>query len=308
MKLDNGRHKYHTPHFEWWYFHFISTNGYYFSLILHPTDIFAVNNNAYMSVSMITPENDIFYFREDLSDNVFDNCNERLLCENEKVTIIEESNIMNLKVVFDNLVISGIIQKEHSRVIFNDGILFEDKKRAVKNYWIVTIPYGIFKFNIKLFNKQITLRGSLYHDHNWGNAKIQDHFQDWVWGHLLFKNGFLLFYQVRTSNNTLIKKGFLKYDITSFKFSDYKVKGRKKNKYLSSLNLPSDFNVEIPMTNQHAIFRIKSDNVFRKREDYKYKEFVPFYFRSKCSSSNDILGKINTAHGLIEYLSIRRKC
>lgn len=48
--------------------------------------------------------------------------------------------------------------------------------------WVVPIPYGTVEGKITRGGKSVDVRGTVYHDHNWGNAVMGSMLDYWFWG------------------------------------------------------------------------------------------------------------------------------
>ena len=59
-----------------------------------------------------------------------------------------------------------------------DGII-----KAGEDYfaWLAAVPSGIANAKINRNGKTLKVKGSGYHDHNWGNTPLQKLFENWVW-------------------------------------------------------------------------------------------------------------------------------
>jgi hypothetical protein len=299
--IHNGKHSFAEPYFEWWYFHFISETGYCFNLLLHPTDIFAVNRNPYMSVSLVTPDDRLHYFREDLPPTVFDACVRGLDIDNEKLKVYEEADRIRLEATFDQMRFRGTIAKDFPAYVPNGGVLFRNETH--QNFWFVQVPHGNFDLRCELSSEDLVLSGSAYHDHNWGNARIQEYFEGWTWSHLVWEGGFLLLYHVNTSDGSVIQRGLLGHEGKRHVLQDFEIKVPSKGQQ-RDIDIGSEIHLVSAAGNDVVLAEIKTQNVFRKREDDGYLDFVPNYYRAKCTASVSVGNKTKQASGLVECLKI----
>lgn len=305
IDIKNGSHKYNSPYFEWWYFHFISDENDFFNLLIHATDIFAENAKPYFSLSFLDASKNILYFKEELENRIFENCIERIYCDNNILHIEERKNSFIFNISLPDFTLQGEIIRVLPPIIFNNGILFGENEILLRNYWIITMPLGQFNFRVKLFNKERLLSGIAYHDHNWGNAKLQDFFEGWTWGHFVYKGGFLLFYKVKSINHGNIYRGIICISNKIYEVSEIKIS--LSCHLINSNEFDNNLDIELRFSkNEYMNIHINTFEIFRKRNDTKYKNFVPNYFRSSCNA--EILyhnQKINS-RGILENLSINR--
>ncbi len=59
---------------------------------------------------------------------------------------------------------------------------FVDGKKTSYFAWLPAVPRGATGGSITVGGKALTLSGSGYHDHNWGDASILEQMHDWYWG------------------------------------------------------------------------------------------------------------------------------
>ena len=52
---------------------------------------------------------------------------------------------------------------------------------------------------------------------------------------------------------------------------------------------------------------VSVDRLFRKREDFRYPDFVPLYYRASCTGLLQMSGTVITGTGIAEYLCIDRR-
>jgi predicted secreted hydrolase len=64
--------------------------------------------------------------------------------------------------------------------------------------WVVAVPYGTVKGTITSEGTSRPVSGSLYHDHNWGNAALGSMIDHWYWGRAHVGDFSLIFTQMTT--------------------------------------------------------------------------------------------------------------
>ncbi len=62
------------------------------------------------------------------------------------------------------------------------GVSYVDAAKRKFFGWFVAVPYGTATVVITKDGQTKELTGSAYHDHNWGNASMQDITNHWFWG------------------------------------------------------------------------------------------------------------------------------
>jgi len=64
--------------------------------------------------------------------------------------------------------------------------------------WVVPVPYGTVRGSLSKDGKIWKVNGSLYHDHNWGNASVGSMIDHWYWGRAHVEDFNLIFTQMVT--------------------------------------------------------------------------------------------------------------
>lgn len=69
--------------------------------------------------------------------------------------------------------------------------------KELHNYlgWIVPVPYGTVSGSINYNNKEHKVKGSGYHDHNYGNIPLSKIIDNWYWGRLKIADYNCIFFQ-----------------------------------------------------------------------------------------------------------------
>ena len=61
------------------------------------------------------------------------------------------------------------------------GHQYFGEEREVFGAWLVPVPQGRVRARIKFDGREESLRGSCYHDHNWGNVNMMEVRNHWYW-------------------------------------------------------------------------------------------------------------------------------
>lgn len=77
--------------------------------------------------------------------------------------------------------------------------------------------------------------------------------------------------------------------------------------YFFGRDLPARFKVCFHVHSSTIELLVSVHDLFRKREDFRYRDFVPLYYRASCSAVLVEDGRRgSTGHGICEYLYIDR--
>ncbi|MBN2168301.1 MAG: hypothetical protein JW738_03575 [Actinobacteria bacterium] len=91
------------------------------------------------------------------------------------------------------------------------GIGFIDPLQKKYFGWVAPVPYGIAEGKLTVDGKTRNVKGTAYHDHNWGSMLIAEYFDHWYWGrgHV----GDYRFAFVQMTTNSLFGLGAIKVPI-----------------------------------------------------------------------------------------------
>src|SRR3989338_187228 len=182
MDMLNGSHRQKAPgYFEWWYFHF-NADGFTANLILHETDIFGLSKEPYVSMGIQLSGIQPKYFRKTLGQGSINKNSLYLGVSDQSFLETEKGIIISLNFPSGE-VFKAEINKVSQPLIINGGVLYEDASKKRQNLWVVNLPLGKFEGSFESEGIIHSFKGSVYHDHQWGDIPIQDFVSDWVWGH-----------------------------------------------------------------------------------------------------------------------------
>ncbi|MBI1864068.1 hypothetical protein HYS03_02565 [Candidatus Woesebacteria bacterium] len=302
----NGSHRSDiSGYFEWWYFHFVADNGFAANLILHETDIFGLRKIPYVSMAVQFLDSQPKYYRKDM-DQVVIGRNFYYLKVSDR-SFFETEKGITISLNFTSGEIFKVeIEKLSQPLILNDGILYEDSLTQRQSLWVVDVPFGKFKALFEANGIKHILKGSVYHDHQWGNIPIQDFVSDWIWGSFGNKEETIIYFVINTQYGSQIQRfakvspsrveGFVKYGNASYVET------------LSRMDMPETYEgypmVLFPDKTRLSV-RILRANLMRSRVNEKHDNFGATYLRwAAIAKYYD--GFLHTLPGITEYVRIRK--
>lgn len=192
--------------YEWWYFDAKLEGGYSLVIIFYsqpvtaatlgyaPCVSFSLTGNGYEILEEVSFPIDKCFFSTDCCDirignNTFKGNlqNYTIHFENEKITC--------------DVTLEGLAESYRHKT---GQIFFKEKKYFA---WLPSVPEGKVKADITIDGEELSLTGSGYHDHNWGNTGMFWLMHHWYWGRAKVGE-----YQVISSYITAKKK----YDYAHF--------------------------------------------------------------------------------------------
>lgn len=79
------------------------------------------------------------------------------------------------------------------------GISYYGTKKTNYFAWLAAIPYGIAEGTLRYNGKTVKVSGTGYHDHNWGNIRLDKIKTQWYWGRARINDYTLIFAQMLTA-------------------------------------------------------------------------------------------------------------
>ncbi|MCX5974367.1 MAG: hypothetical protein NTU59_06830 [Coprothermobacterota bacterium] len=73
-----------------------------------------------------------------------------------------------------------------------------DKAKTRYFAWVVPVPYGTVEGTITRDGKTIAVKGTGYHDHNWGNILLNGMYDHWYWGRAHLGDYSVIYVQITT--------------------------------------------------------------------------------------------------------------
>ncbi len=167
--------------YEWWYFDAKLEGGYSLVIIFYsqpvtaatlgfaPCVSFSLTGNGYEILEEVSFKlKDCSFSREDCDVLIGGN---RFVGDLKNYIIHFENERINCDVCLEGQAES---YRHHTGQIF-----FGENKYFA---WLPSVPEGKVRANITVDGKELTLSGSGYHDHNWGNVGMFWLMHHWYWG------------------------------------------------------------------------------------------------------------------------------
>lgn len=183
-RRDDGSHIFHNApeYYEWWYFDAAFGNGYHAVVTFHYRNIF---------LSPMVPSVQLFVYRPDggkieryevvapeRASAHPDYCRVRMGAN--RVTDTGEGYALSIR-----------IGDAGARLDFQPtvppwkpgtGFNYRDEKTGMTAGWVVPVPHARVEGELVIGGETLAVRGSGYHDHNWGNFHCGRTFKGWYWG------------------------------------------------------------------------------------------------------------------------------
>ena len=165
--------------FEWWYFDAELDDG---SLVVaYFYKVHFLKDQYFIGFNYTSPEKEDFfrlkYFKKNEVSFQSDSCSVSMN-QNSFSGNLESYNITIDPNDFDGFGFDLSLQSLVSPYRPQDGVI-----RAGSDYfaWLAAVPNGNVNGTIIVNGQEKKIKGSGYHDHNWGNTPLQKLFKSWTW-------------------------------------------------------------------------------------------------------------------------------
>ena len=288
-------------YFEWWYFHFIASQGYTISLVLHLTDLFVPITKPYVAMSIASPERQSLHLRRYLSGDPRTLETDPLNLDFEKCFVRDTEEKIIFDIDFEGARFSAGIRKPSVQAVISRVPLYSCA--GASHNWVVPIPCAQFEGKLELHHNVLTIDGIAYHDHNWGNGRIERNVREWLWGHLVFDKGYLVFYDIVLLPECLIRVSVLEIEGSQFTSSDFKLVKEVETKAFTEAPFPETLEVGVSRPLPFTV-QIVPDCLFHSKRERCKDGLLLTYGRATATGVLTIWGTKRQARGVIERLLI----
>ena len=165
--------------FEWWYFDAELEDG---SLVVaYFYKVHFLKDQYFIGMNYSSPENENFfrlkYFNKDDVSFLKDSCRV-IMKKNSFIGNLKKYNVTIDPNDFDNYGFSLDLKSQIKPYRPQDGII-----NAGDDYfaWLAAVPNGNVTGTVTVNGTEKKIKGTGYHDHNWGNTPLQKLFSSWTW-------------------------------------------------------------------------------------------------------------------------------
>lgn len=181
---DDGSHIYHNRenYYEWWYFDASFESGYHMVSTLHYRNLF---------LRPMVPSVQMFIYRPDGTriDRYDLMKPEEVWADPDGCHVVMGEN--RARDMGDHYELKLRIKDAGARLTFRNavppwkpgrGFNYRDEEKNMTAGWIVPMPHAHVEGDLFVGDRTIPVKGSGYHDHNWGNYPCHETFRGWYWG------------------------------------------------------------------------------------------------------------------------------
>ncbi len=188
-------------YFEWWYFDFTFSNGMSAVIVFSTKNIIHPESKPDPQVSIIITDGS-----GNRTESVSAPGYKRFSASvyRPHITVGDscaEGDLEKYRIHFENEGITADLNLVSKAPPWRPGSgkLYFGRHREKYFAWLAAVPYGLAEGKITMDGRTERVTGTGYHDHNWGNVRLDKVMTQWYWGRARIDNYTLVFSQMLTS-------------------------------------------------------------------------------------------------------------
>jgi hypothetical protein len=184
LPKDDGVHIEDTnDQWEWWYFDFSFNNGYKAVVTFHYHNMFLPQHFPTMQL-FVYPPNEAPKVKMWALKPGQENSAAGDHCRVKMGDLLAEDTGDGYRLAMDmgKMGLNVTIKNDVPGWKAGSGVLWTDGKNETG--WVVPIPRGQVTGNLTVDGVTQQVQGMAYHDHNWGDFELEEHFWGWYWGRI----------------------------------------------------------------------------------------------------------------------------
>ncbi|NOY09327.1 MAG: carotenoid 1,2-hydratase [Spirochaetes bacterium] len=314
--------------FEWWYFDFSFSDGTTAVMVFSTKNILNPGGQPDPQVSIVitSPEGRKISVSDTPGYNNF--YSSKTACNVRIGRSSVEGNLNNYTLHFEYKGIQADLSLKAEAPAWRPGSgkMYLDKDHKKYFAWLPAVPYGTVTGTITYDGTAKKVSGTGYHDHNWGNVKLDKILTQWYWGRMHIDDYTLIFSRMLTSpeyGSRLIPVFYLaKKDkiISDYTFKMI-FKPSKWKRHLSGRDYPENIAINISQENGTIKLELFNPRIIEARSlidnlpgllQFFIKLFTnPYYFRFNSKVNLQLrIGGISVqkqGSGIFEMMLLRGK-
>lgn len=181
---DDGSHihPHEKEYFEWWYLDAAFENGYHAVITFHYRNMFLNPIIPSIQIYFYTPEGEkIARFKAVAPEDAKVNpnyCN----VEMDDSWLRDHGDHYEVYMKIDGVGARLKFRNKAPSWKPGTGFSYKNEKSGLVSGWVVPVPNASVEGEIYLDGETMAVKGSGYHDHNWGNCYCYRLFKSWYWG------------------------------------------------------------------------------------------------------------------------------
>lgn len=189
QRRDDGHHIYKSDeYYEWWYLDASFDNGYHMVATFHYMNGFLKPIVPTTQIMIYRPDGtQIARFAQHNQEEIYagaDYCDVQMGENWLKDTGNGYQMYMKIKGVGARLALKNIVPGWKP----GTGFHYKNEEKRMLSGWCVPVPHAEVTGELYLKEETLKVRGTGYHDHNWGNYLFHGNIQGWYWGRIHNQN------------------------------------------------------------------------------------------------------------------------
>ena len=315
--------------FEWWYFDAAFTDGSTAVIVFFTKDMLSPEEkaNPFVSIVITDPKGNTIEAIDSLDSGEFTASKANLDVKINNSSV--KGDITQCLIHFEKDGIEAdltFISKAPARRPPNEGKLDFDSKAGKYFAWLPAMPYAEVGGSLNYNGITTKVTGTGYHDHNWGNLRLDKVMTQWYWGRARIDDYTLIFSQMPTApkygsikvpvfylakGNELISTSEFEFNLTPSNWT----------RHSGGRDYPGEIVIDIVQKEFHSKFHITNPSLIEAKdflEDFPWAVrwtvglFTnPYYFRFDADfymEISDSTGRtVEAGNGIFEVMLLKGK-
>lgn len=196
--IDDAIHNTPSPvSYEWWYFDASFDNNYSMASLWKLSSVKTergIVNERLVDFSIYNPSGQKIMAKQPFDDSSVSISSEKCDVTMGNNRVYGETSLYNLSYFADgvggNLVFKSLVQGFRAPP---DGTAYFSAEPVRYMGWAIAQPRAVVTGKLFLDGREINVSGTGYHDHNWGNAAINEVYDHWYWGRIFLPRHTLIY-------------------------------------------------------------------------------------------------------------------
>ncbi len=194
--------------YEWWYFDAHLDDGSVAVIVFYTRSMVGIDSPAepLVTVSLTDPDGTRHSLLDRVTPGVFrasrQGCDVKIGKSRITGDLKNYRIVVNMKEFSCDLTLAGKVPAWRPAT----GYTFFGKEEDLYFAWLPSVPYGQIDGTMAFRGGKRAVRGSGYHDHNWGNVELRNILNDWWWTRAQIGDYTVITSEMRTTGRYGFKK------------------------------------------------------------------------------------------------------
>lgn len=186
QRRDDGSHIFHNTeeYWEWWYFDASFMNGYHIVITYHYRSFFLTPMIPCSQLFIYKPDGTKIERLQTVSPEEAHANPDYCHVEMGEDWVKDKGDFYELHMKIEGVGAHLIFKNIVPQWKLGTGYNYKDEDSGLISGWVVPMPHADVDGELFIQDETIKVKGTGYHDHNWGNYHSYKTFSGWYWGRI----------------------------------------------------------------------------------------------------------------------------